>query len=205
MAIEKIDKKKVSAAVLSAAIALNAAGMDDADLNLDSEMDAALSPAFVAEEIVDMPAGIDDDFDDAEEGEERKQSKFSVGSVITYLAGSMASLLTFLLHTPLTPLASKILGWVVFAAAVFGAVCFGLKKAFPNLPLKKVFNGKTIGITFLFVLVIIAGCEVVGFYHDEIVLALRIAAIVLGGVLVFAVVRKVKKTFGKLKPAAEAA
>ena len=197
MALEKhAVKKKIGAAVLSVAIAAGAAGAPDAEA-LEQGTQELLSPGFAAVETVDMPAGPEDVSFEDEEDEEKQ--KFSLGSVLTYAAGAILSFLTFLLNTPLGPVASKIVSWVILAAAVFGAVAIGLKKAFPNLPLSKVLSPKTALVTVFGILVLIAACEIIGYYREEIVLALKIGAIVLAGVLVIVVVRKVKKAFRRKK------
>ncbi len=197
-------KTKIGAAVLSAAVALNAAGMTDADLNFDGDAAQTMMPDTVIEEVVPMPADAGDIVPDADDEEEEKRT-FSVGSVLTYVAGSVASLLAWLLKTPLTPVASSIIGWVILAAAILGAIGIGLKKAFPNLPLSKIVNKKTGAIVVCAIVLLIVSCEVVGFYWEDILRWVRIGAVVLGGVLVFVVIRKVKKAFRKPKKAAAAA
>ncbi len=197
-------KTKIGAAVLSAAVALNAAGMTDADLDFDNDAAQTLMPDTVIEEVVPMPVAPDDISPDAEDEEEERRT-ISVGSVLTYVAGSVASLLAWLLKTPLTPLASTIVGWVILVAAILGAIGIGLKKAFPNLPLAKIVNKKTGAIVIIAIVLLIVACEVVGFYWEDILRWVRIFAAVGGGVLVFVVIHEVKKALRKPKKAAAAA
>ena len=197
-------KTKIGAAVLSAAVALNAAGMTDADLNLDADAAEMLSPDTVIEEVVPMPDGLADFATDAEDEEEEKRT-FSVGSILTYVAGSVVSLLAWLLKTPLTPLASTIVGWVILAAAVLGAIGIALKKAFPNLPLSKIVNKKTGAIVVCSIVLLIVACEMIGFYWEDILRWLRIFAVIGGGVIFFVAVHKIKKAFRRPKAKAAAA
>ncbi len=44
----------------------------------------------------------------------------------------------------LGPVAGKALGWLFLLAALLGAAALGLKTVFPNLPLKKIFNKKSL-------------------------------------------------------------
>jgi len=196
-------KKKIGAAVLSAAVALNAAGMTDADLNPDADAAEAFVPDTVIEEVVPMPLAPDDISPETEDEEEEKRT-ISVGSVLTYVAGAALSLITWLLETPLGPVASQIVGWVILVATILGAIGIGLKKAFPNLPLSKIVNGKTGAAVVIAIVLLIVACQVIAYYREDIILWLRIGAVLLGAVFVFTVVRKVKKAFRKPKRAAAA-
>ena len=197
-------KTKIGAAVLSAAVALNAAGMTDADLDLDHSAAQTMMPDTVIEEVVPMPIDAADIVPDAEDEEEEKRT-ISVGAVLTYVAGAALSFLTWLLETPLGPVASQIVGWVILVAAILGAIGIGLKKAFPNLPLAKVVNGKTGAIVAVSIVLLIALCQLIGYYREDIMLWLRIAAIVLGAMLVFTVIHKVRKAFRRPKTGSAAA
>ncbi len=62
---------------------------------------------------------------------------WAVGSVIWNVAVSVWTLL-------LEPVAGKVVSWLFLLAALLGAAALGLKTVFPNMPLKKIFNKKSI-------------------------------------------------------------
>lgn len=62
---------------------------------------------------------------------------WAVGSVIWNVAVSVWTLL-------LQPIAGKVVSWLFLLAALLGAAALGLKTVFPDMPLKKIFNRKSI-------------------------------------------------------------
>ena len=62
---------------------------------------------------------------------------WALGTVIWNVAVSVWTLL-------LEPVAGKVVSWLFLLAALLGAAALGLKTVFPNMPLKKIFNKKSL-------------------------------------------------------------
>lgn len=62
---------------------------------------------------------------------------WAIGWAIWTVAGGLWTML-------LGPVAGKAVSWLFLLAALFGAVALGLKTVFPDLPLKKIFNKKSL-------------------------------------------------------------
>ena len=62
---------------------------------------------------------------------------WAIGWAIWTVAGGLWTML-------LGPIAGKAVSWLFLLAALFGAVALGLKAVFPDLPLKKIFNKKSL-------------------------------------------------------------
>ena len=62
---------------------------------------------------------------------------WAIGWAIWTVAGGLWTML-------LGPIAGKAVSWLFLLAALFGAVALGLKTVFPDLPLKKIFNKKSL-------------------------------------------------------------
>ena len=62
---------------------------------------------------------------------------WAIGWAVWTVAGGLWTML-------LGPIAGKAVSWLFLLAALFGAVALGLKTVFPDLPLKKIFNRKSL-------------------------------------------------------------
>ena len=62
---------------------------------------------------------------------------WAIGWAIWTVAGGLWTML-------LGPIAGKAVSWLFLLAALFGAVALGMKTVFPDLPLKKIFNKKSL-------------------------------------------------------------
>ena len=184
--MEKRTFKKIEAAVLAVSLAVNVAGvLLSSDEPTNGELNAALTPSYVVEESVDLSPAVDDDATvDDQEDEEKKQKKISAYSVFMYIAGCIVSFASSLLLSFLTPLATTVLGWVIFAAAVFGAIIIGLKKAFPDIPLKELLTKKNVCIIGIFIAAVIVICELLAYYFRDYIIYVKIGAYVAGIIFV---------------------
>ena len=202
---EKKDKgsfrdkmSKLSAAVLAVTLTVNVAGILLAPDQPDSaEINAALTPSYVIEESVDMAPSADDATVDDQEDEEKKQKKISAYSIFAYIAGCIVSFVSSLLLTVLTPIATTVIGWVIFAAAVFGAIIIGLKKAFPDVPLKELLTKKNVCIIGIFIAAVIALCEVFAYYYRDYMIWFKIAAYAAGIIFVVYEYNKISNRFAE--------
>lgn len=176
---------KVGAAVLAVSLAVNVAGILLAPDQPDSaELNAALTPSYVIEESVDIAPSADDAAVSDQEDEEKKHKKISAYSIFAYIAGCIVSFVSSLLLTVLTPIATTVIGWAIFAAAVFGAIILGLKKAFPDVPLKELLSKKNVCIIGIFIAAVIALCEVFAYYFRDYMIYFKIAAYIAGIIFV---------------------
>ena len=176
---------KAGAAVLAVSLAVNVAGvLLSSDEPTGSELNAALTPSYVVEESVDMAPSADDATVNDQEDEEKKQKKISAYSVFVYLFGSILSFAASLTLKLLTPLAMTVLGWVIFAAAVFLAIIIGLKKAFPDVPLRELLTGKNVFAILIFIAAIIVLCTLFDHYYHQYVIYIKLFAFVCGLILV---------------------
>ena len=184
---EKSKKKEVvktaGAVLLAASLAVNVAGVLVSEKPTEDELNAALTPSYVIEETVDMAPTADDAGDEAtDEEDERKNKKISARSVLVYIVGGIASLF----GTLLSPVLYKVLGWAIFAAAVFCAIIIALKHLFPYVPLKELLSKKNVFSIALFIIAVIAIAELLGYYLRDYMIYIKIGALLSGLVFVVA-------------------
>lgn len=190
---------KVGVAILALALVANVVGLvNTPDNSADEDVQAALSPSYVIEETVEMPPSAADIVLEEDEDKQKQKQQVSAGSILVYLLGWIATLCTGFLGKLLTPLMTKVLGWVIFAAAVFIAIVIALKKAFPEKKLKEILSGKNVFLIILFILAIIAICEVLGYYFKDFVLAVKLLALLLGAILIGIAFSKIRNRLNAL-------
>lgn len=184
--------KKMGSVAIALALICNALVLikDDPAQSEDALKNA--EPAYVIEETVDeMPSPVDIIIEDEEDKKKQKQS-ISVKSIVSYVLGSLASFAVSLLGKLLTPIGAKILGWVIFAAAVFLAIVLALKKAFPDTPIKEILKPKNIAGISCSVLGVIALVEALKYWFKKYQAAFSVLAIGLGAVIAAVTCRKKK-------------
>lgn len=158
-------KKEKKAAVTTAVAAATAAsllvgGLFDTPRDL-LEGDGS-SPSPVMLDAADLDDGLDEDLEEesGQDGEERKRGglrsvlrsrvlrlPLAARMLLVLPAWGVGSLFLLggdALLTALSPLLGKVLGVVLLAAALVGAFLLAAKTIFPDLPLKKILNRRTL-------------------------------------------------------------
>ena len=190
---------KFGVAVLALALVANVVGLANAPgSSADEEVQAALTPPYVIEESIEMPPEAADIVLEEEEDKQKQKKTISAGSIFIHVLGWIASLCTGLLGKLLTPLLCKVIGWLIFAAAIFAAIVFALKKVFPDKSIKEILSKKNVLLIILSILAVIAICEVLGYYFEDFVLAVKLVALLLGAVLILTAFSKVKNRIASI-------
>lgn len=160
--MKKEEKKKTAAAGAAAAVVAAAgvavAGMFGSPAEIledDGKNAACIDRADAAEA---APATEEDEPEENEEEKKRPGLKAAVSRklmslpvaaralVLVPLWAIGSSILLFLggLWQLVSPALGKVLGAVALAAVIYGVIALGIKALFPNVPLKKLLNRKTV-------------------------------------------------------------
>jgi len=186
---------KLASAILIIAVIANLIGVA-AYQNSPVEKEY-IAPPYVVEECIDMPPSYDEivlEDDKEKQIKPRRISIWSIASlVVSWIIDTVANIFPHVLSAVLTPLGVKVLGWGVFAAGIVVSLVSALKKAFPNVPLKELLSKKRVSIVLLLTAVIILLCEIALFYFKKWMLVIKIAALILGLVLLISSFNKIKK------------
>ncbi len=198
---------KAGAVVLAVAIAVNVANMMAPEQPEEDELAAVLNPAYVVEETVDMTPVEQTEEPGTSDEDERRNRRFSISGILAYIGGCAVSMLSGLTHLFLpaatdmmTLMLFKILGWLVFAAAIFAAVIIGLKKVFPDVPLKQLLRKNNVLAIILFIVCVFALCEAAQYYLSDYIIYIKLLAYAAGLAFVYMQYEKLKRGFlDKLK------
>lgn len=177
---------KVGALVIAVAMTLGAGALKLQEADNDEILDA-VNPPYVVEEVMDLPPDPVVEVQVPVKKEREKQG-ISVGGILLYIGGWILSALAWLLGKIMGPLAARILGWIIFAAVVIGAIIFVLKKAFPDLKLKDLIPTKTAALAALSIAAVIAVGElIIHFYGSAYSFPVQCFAFIAGLVIVLLV------------------
>ena len=177
---------RAGAVVIALAMTLGAGALKLAGAD-DDEVFDAVNPPYVVEEALDLPPEPLVQTNVPEKKEREKQG-LSVGSVLLYLGGWLVSALAWLLKKFMGPVAARIIGWVLFAAVVLGAIFFALKKAFPDLKLKDIIPAKTTVLACIAIAAVIALGELtIHFLGSEYSMPVQCFALIGGLIIVLLV------------------
>ena len=190
----KGNAKSAGAVLLALTLAVNIAGVLIAERPDDATLSAALTPAYVVEETIDMPPAPTDVLSEEDEEDERKNRKITVSGIAFYILSGAFSMFVGLMKdfvvpavfTIMSPLMMTILSWVLFAVAIFGAIIIALKTAFPDVPLKELLSKKNIFWITVFIIAVIVFCEVIGYYLKDYMGYTKAGAFIAGLVFVVA-------------------
>lgn len=190
----KGNAKSAGAVLLALTLAVNIAGVLIAERPDDATLSAALTPAYVVEETIDMPPAPTDVLSEEDEEDERKNRKITVSGIAFYILSGAFSMFVGLMKdfvvpavfTIMSPLMMTILSWVLFAVAIFGAIIIALKTAFPDVPLKELLSKKNIFWITVFIIAVIVFCEVIGYYLKDYMGYIKAGAFIAGLVFVVA-------------------
>lgn len=159
---EKEKKAAVTSAVAVAAAASLIAGslMDSPRELLEGE---GASPEPIVRDLAEWDDGVDDEDLDEEESQDEEDRKrgglrslmrarilrlpLAVRLLFVLPAWAVGSLLLTggsALFSALAPAAGQVLGAILMAAVLFGAFLLAAKAVFPDLPLKKILNRRTV-------------------------------------------------------------
>lgn len=177
---------KAGAIVIAIAMTLGAGVLKLSDVGDDEILDA-VNPPYVIEDTLDLPPEPVVEAD-VPEKKEREKMGLSAGSILLYIGGWLVSALAWLLKKFMGPVAARVIGWIIFAAVVFGAIFFALKKAFPDLKLKDLIPTKTTVLACIAVAAVIALGELaIHFYGSGYSMPVQFFAMIGGLVIVLVV------------------
>lgn len=145
MGIKKIIRSKggkLAALGVAAGLLLGGAAIahEDVDINQIAE------PTPIVQILDQAPAPdivMDDDDEDETQEEKKRSGWWNLVSAPAYAVGwVLTKLLGLLWKAVLSPVANKIVFWLLIALVALAAVAIGLKAAFPDVPLKEILTGK---------------------------------------------------------------
>lgn len=157
---------RTGALVIAVVMAVGASSVLHLNKPAEEELNEALEPSYTVEQVMDMPP---EPVAEApvEKKAERKKENISAGSIFMYVAGYAVSFLASLLGKFAGPIAARITSWVIFAAVVFGVLCYALKRAFPDVQLKQLLPAKSTALAFLAIAAVIAVCELINYLYGS--------------------------------------
>ena len=167
-AMKEMDDKKKKAAAAAVAAAMLAGGVAGAaDLpNDDKAYLDALNPTPIVqmideEEVIQTP---DQNVDDEKKAQNEQRLQTIAKALLApfYAVGAVIMKLGEMVMTGvLAPVAMFILNWVILAAVILGTAAACLKIAFPDIPLKKLLNKKSILSVLIGTAAVSILCEII--------------------------------------------
>jgi len=195
--VEKDTKNtgKIASVILVVSILANILGL--AAFQKPQTEKEYVAPPYVVEECIDLPPTSNEIIVDDDKEKQPKSNRISILSlsyfIASWLIDTVMNIFPHILSAVLTPLGVKALGWILFAGGIILSLIKALKKAFPDMPLKELLSKKRLIIILLLTVAIIIACEIALYYLKKWMLVIKIAALILGMILLICTYQKIKK------------